>query len=391
MKEKDETDLFDFLGISTYEHSYTKLLEALFKERKDWAHDFFEEVWGYPPLGSVVRSKTQLSIPREGSKRGRDRLDLVLVFGEVDPYIWIIEAKIKSGESSDQLQRYESKGAQQHIANEFGLAALPPQEQWLYSYMTLEKEEPSQTQRFRPSDYRSILKVLSGGTAGLPEEILPAYECLRERLRDYYDIRDNVLSNEPCLDGKLLREYLSHARGLVDKTIRFHWLVKQIAEENGMLPEAGKTEQGVPFCKMRPNHWQGQSYIECRPDTSKCFDIHFELQLIQCKTIKLKLHYETNPYMRKQDMEKLPKDHLEGYRESKKKFVQALDSRKHDFRNAEWEYTSLRYSLQLARATEALELENDVSISSLRQWVRVRTQAVCSVIDHTGKETGLWR
>lgn len=383
-------DLFDFLGISVYEHSYTKLLQALFKEHENWAREFFEEVWGYLPAEGRVLIRTQISIPKEGNKNGRDRLDLALVFGDIDPHIWIIEAKIKSGESSDQLQRYEREDAQQYIANEFGLAVLPPQEKWLYSYLTLEKEEPSRTQRFIPIDYKPIHKVLSRDIPELAEEILPAYKCLCERLRDYYDARGEVLSDNHYFDNEPVKEYLSRTRGLIDKINRFHWLTRLIAEENRMLSEAGKTEQGDPFCKMQPNHWRGPNYNERESVVlSECFDIHFELQLIGWKTIKLKLHYESNPYVRKQDMEELPnsEEQIAGFRQSRGKFVQALDIHEHAFKDAGWEYTSLRYSWQLAKVAEDLDAE--VNVESLRRWVKERSKAVSLLIDDAGQKA-LW-
>jgi hypothetical protein len=180
-------DLFDILGISTYEHSYTELLATLFEERQEWARDFFREVFGHLPTEGTVRTKTQLSVPHEGGERTKDMLDLVLAFGDTAPDIWVVEAKIKSSESSDQLRRYQSQKAQQQIADELGLKK-PSQDNWQYSYLTLEGEEPTEPTEFCPITYARLLKILPSNP-DLAPDLFRAHDCLRNRFVDHYSVR----------------------------------------------------------------------------------------------------------------------------------------------------------------------------------------------------------
>jgi hypothetical protein len=78
---KGKKDLFDFLGIGTYEDSYTTLLANLFEKHPGWARSYFEKTLYSSASDGPVKAKTQLHVPRESCRRA-DRLDLVLFFGD---------------------------------------------------------------------------------------------------------------------------------------------------------------------------------------------------------------------------------------------------------------------------------------------------------------------
>ncbi len=321
-------DLFDILGIGTYEHSYTELLATLFEERQEWAQGFFREVFDHLPTEGTVRTKTQLSVPHEGGRRTRDRLDLVLAFGNAAPDIWVVEAKIKSSESSDQLQRYESQKAQQEIADKLGLKK-PSQDNWHYSYLTLEGEEPTKRTKFHPITYERLLKILPADP-DLAPELVPAHDCLRNRFIDYYKARDEVLKGDDApSDSTTLEDYLSCTWGLIDERNKFHWLMQRNAEDLGGLPLEFGIAQNIasakPGCRTVDPNWQGKKYGENGADLHDCFDVHLELQLTSGDSVSFVLHYETNPYMPRLSTDTaIGKKELEEYWELRRRFAQCL-------------------------------------------------------------------
>jgi hypothetical protein len=85
--------------------------------------------------------------------------------GEPATDIWLIEAKIKSGESSDQLQRYQQEAVRDRILNKLGFKKMDPvQVRWRYLYLTLEGEKPPNL----PSSSLSRMNLCAGKPSGNP-------------------------------------------------------------------------------------------------------------------------------------------------------------------------------------------------------------------------------
>jgi hypothetical protein len=264
---KSRKDLFDFLGIDTYEASYTTLLATLFEEHPEWAQAHFEETLCLSAPDGPVKAKTQLHVPRESGRKA-DRLDLVLIFGDPVTDIWLIEAKIKSGESSDQLQRYgKDENAQRRILQELSLEDREPgQVKWHCSYLTLEGEEPTGPTEFRPITYKPLPGILSKGP-DLVRELFPAHSCLCSRLDDYYKARGEILNGDTPSNDMALETYLSDTWGLIDKTNKFHWLMKKITKE--VAPSLEIELQTAPIvvqnrgfanpgCQIRNSRWHAE-------------------------------------------------------------------------------------------------------------------------------------
>lgn len=387
---KGKRDLFDILGISTYEHSYTELLATLFEERQEWARDFFREVFGHLPAEGTVRTKTQLSVPHEGGGRTKDRLDLVLAFGDTAPDIWVVEAKIKSSESSDQLRRYQSQKAQQQIADELGVEK-PSQDNWHYSYLTLEGEEPTERTEFCPITYERLLKILPSNP-NLAPELFRAHDCLRNRFVDYYKTRDEVLKGYAPSDSTVLENYLNDTWALIDEANRFHWLMGRIAKDLGGLQfEFGIAQNQAfakPMCRTRNLRWQGKKYGEDKVRLRECFDVHLELQLISGDSVSFVLHYETNPYKPGLSTDTtIDKEELEEYWESRRQFAHCLSRYEGELKANCWKLT--QYPLQLAKCSENFKLNN--TVGSFREWVREGAEAITEAAERAGKEVGLWK
>lgn len=376
-------DLFDVLGISTREDSYTSLLAALFEEKPQWAREFFMrsmETDSLPP--EPVRSYRWPVTTVSGKKVVPD---LVLAFGCPISHIWVIEAKIESQEGKDQLIRQESDEARRGLIAEL---ELPEHACWYYSYSTLEGVEsanPAAPQKFRAMSFEPLTNIFSEQTS-LPKEIRPAYTALRKRLQDYYGAR-----SEKPNPGSQLSEYLEDTGGLISRRARFYWLCRRISESLGLKCTFGvaqSTGNASPFCQMRETRepsWQGSRYLEASDATplKDCYDIHLEAQL-DSDRVRFLLHYESNPYIARLEKcmgQQGNKSQYEEYRERRRRFAEALNESKEELGKFGWKLTLSRNNVnQLARLEPAFALET-TTVGSFQERLRTSTSAMREAIE----------
>lgn len=153
---EDKRDLFDVLGISTREDSYTTLLAALFEEHQEWAKEYFERVLCSDAPDGPVEVKTRLHLGHEGGRKVNIP-DLVFAFGDPVTDIWVVEAKIKSRESSDQLRRYEGEAVRNRVLGAFCLDdASSGWVDWHYSYLSIRKRISRRPNRVSPDHLRTL-------------------------------------------------------------------------------------------------------------------------------------------------------------------------------------------------------------------------------------------
>ena len=394
-------DLFDALGIGTREDSYTTLLSVLFKreEGREYAKQFFQRVVESEAPAGPVRVESRLRLRQQGG-RGADIPDLIFAFGNHAVSILVVEAKIKSGESSDQLKRYESEEARRKILKALKLEDREPGKvRWHYLYMTLECEKPAKSVNFCPISWEPARDSLPTDQAFAPE-LFPAYSCLHERLSSYYRVRDSTLKCGELSDDTVLEDYLNETYGLVDRTNKFHWLTERIAETlPGLQPTFGKAQgKGFanPMVQIRGSSWQSKKYGEDRNRLRECFDIHLELQLEDQKDVKFVLHYETNPYIPGiNKISDIPEKQRKEYWELRKKFAETLNCRKQQLETADWKLTippswkhpPPKSSNQLAKFSN---FGLTRSVGEFREWLQRGSKVMVSVVDDAGRKNYLW-
>jgi hypothetical protein len=322
-------------------------------------------------------------------------LDLVLAFGDTAPDIWVVEAKIKSSESSEQLRRYQSQKAQQQIADELGLKK-PSQDNWHYSYLTLEGEEPTERTEFCPITYERLLRILPSNPHLAPE-LFCAHDCLRNRFVDYYKARDEVLQGDIPSDSIPLEGYLNETWSLIDERNKFHWLMERIAKDLGR-PQfkfgiAQNRAFAKPMCRTRNLHWQGKKYGEDKVSLRECFDTHLELQLTSGDSVSFVLHYETNPYMPGlNNKEEIPGEQRRDYWELRREFAVALGQYREELEDAGWKLTLPRgwgdpppsSSNQLAKRSN---FDSSGTVGEFREWVAKGSKTISPLISDAIEKT----
>ncbi|MDN5696480.1 MAG: hypothetical protein L0G70_00730 [Rubrobacter sp.] len=370
------TDLFDVLNVGTREDSYTSLLAALFAEKPKWAREFFSQSTGekdLPPKPVGVYRWPRAAVS------GKDVIpDLVLTFGDPVSVVWVVEAKIGSGEGKDQLINQESEEAQKSLTESL---ELPEGAEWRYSYLTLEGESPAESANFQPATFETLREVFTKKPS-LSEEMYPAYETLRKRLRDYYKAR----GSKP--DPKFtLEEHLEPGAGLASTRSRFYWTGERLAEDLKLRPEFGSTggRRDVPLCQMRGKGWRGPRYVRASETPLKdCRDIHLELQLHE-DAAPLFLHYETNPFIPR--LKSLPgnvtEKQYEEYHERRKEFAAALSHHREALEDAGWKLAPSSSVNQLAKLQP---LPLDTNVEEFRKTVRSSAKAMRSVVDEVLNE-----
>jgi hypothetical protein len=386
-------DLFDALGISTREDSYTTLLANVFNEPEGekWAQNYFEEALAQPAPAGPVNVTPRLYLRNEGMKTA-DIPDLVFTFGHPVTDIWLVEAKIKSGEGSDQLLRYETDAAQAKVLEALDLEKSAEAE-WHYSYLTLECDRPTKQTKFEAITYEPLCNILPAEPE-LGVELLPAYNCMRDRFLDYYGARSEVLNGSFPPDSVTVDEYLSNTWGLIDEKSRFHWLTRRITEEFGMQPaltEAQNPGSAAVVCEMRDPGWQ--SDLEYRVDKAllyKCFDVHLELQLpYGGDSVSFTLHYHTHPYIQGlRNREDIPLEEREIHQERREAFARALDYKSSELLHAGWKLTSpVKNVLQLAKRVPDFGLQ--CTVGEFRRWVKEASAAMRPAVNDAAQET-IW-
>lgn len=370
-------DLFDVLDIGTREDSYTSLLGALFEEKPKWARDYFSKALRRDRPDKPVRVRVRPGATLEGGQRIIP--DLVLAFGEPVTDVWLIEAKIRAKEGPDQLKNQESEEVRSVLLEKLETQDAEPG--WHHSYLTLEGEEPTGSTAFGAISFEPLNDIFPK-QAKLPDEILPAYHCLRKRLNDYYKARER----EPAEKNLSLREYLDKTGGLIDEEARFSWLSKWATKKLGMRRDIGTTSNPghtEPFCQLRDDGWQGTRYPEDGQPLRECFDVHLEMHLRE-RDVHLMLHYETNPYMSGlRNRKDVPEGQLEGYLERRKRFADALAADRERIQRAGWTLTT-RYVNQLARFERGFSLNG--TVGEFRGWTEESSEAMRRVVNRALKE-----
>jgi hypothetical protein len=318
--------------------------------------------------------------------------DLVFTFGHPVTDIWLVEAKIKSGESSDQLLRYEKEAAQAKVLAALGLGQQA-EVKWYYSYLTLEGDSPAKQTKFEPITYEPLDSILPA-EPDLSAELLPAYACMRKRFLDYYGARSEVLNGSFPPDSVTVDEYMSNNWSLIDEKSRFYWLTRRITEELGMQPaltEAQNPGSAAVVCEMRDSGWQSARAfgVDYAP-LYKCFDVHLELQLpYGGDSVSFTLHYHTNPYIQGlRNRKDIPLEEREIHQERREAFAQALGHNSSEFlKHAGWKLTSPVNVLQLAKCVPSFDLGG--TVGEYRRWVHKAAVEMRPAVNIAAKET-IW-
>jgi len=285
--------IFEILGISSREDSYTDLIAYAFEHNPEFRKNFLtllkeedDDNWKHlirPPVSITTDSGRKKDVP-----------DLIL-FNEKTNKGLLIENKIFSEEGLKQTERYASKEFRESLENHLEMKVEKYKVDLKYFFLTLDKEIKPCSTSFKTILYSDISKCIPTTLANSTLDIL--LKELKERIDEYYNW-------PPPQENDVVLNYLKKTNRLVNFNRTFRIVTDRLLnsdlnlqKEHGITANPGSGN--ILLCLWYKKTWSSQEYPE-ETDGSKCYNIHFEFQWdtsTRKENLTLYLHYETNPYM----------------------------------------------------------------------------------------------
>ncbi len=310
-----EEHIFDILGVGTRENSYTDLIDYAFTHNKDFRQKFLELLGEQDYSDWECKVRPNITI-KSGRGRKKDVPDLILI-NYKSKKICLIENKLFSGEGWEQTKRYASSEFRTALKKELQIKPKNIK----FFYLTLEGISPVSS-NFKTVSYLGILNFLKEISLGNSKLDILLKE-LQERLEEYYNW------NKPK-DNEIVIDYLKRTRRLVnwEKTFRIVsenvFNKKEFKKWFGITGNCGSGY--IPLCQWYKMSWIGKKYPD-EKDGTKCYNIHFEFHWDtrqDWENLTLYLHYETNPYMTRKQMESIESNFIKKYTKARDDFFKYI-------------------------------------------------------------------
>lgn len=291
--------IFDILGVSAREDSYTNLIACYFNDNEQFKNDLLSELKARK--ASDWEAKTRLPIKLKGSRKIIP--DLIL-FSKKQNQIIIIEVKVFANEGKDQTDLYSEIRRMEQLDKELKLE----NSEKLFYFLTL-NGNGAKSKHFENINFSLVEKLLPSIT--LPRtklEILIAE--LKFRLKEYYEF--------PAPGPReVALEYLKNTYRLVNQQRTFEKLIDFVLPRSGRFEYKTGTSnnQGdglTYYIYWYKEGWEGEK-IEKAKSGRNCFEYHFEFHwhTNNKKTpLAIYLHYHVHPYKTKGALKKLQKQEV---------------------------------------------------------------------------------
>ena len=291
--------IFEILGITSHEDSYTDLINYAFKNNQKFRENFLlllgeqeDSEWN-----TEVRHQVKIKL----NKRKKDVPDLIL-FNKKLNKILVIENKVHSGEGWEQTKRYADDKFKFKLKEYLNFKSEP---NFKFFFLALDEEIEPSAKSFTKITYKDISKFIPESLGSSKLDIL--LKELKERLDEYYNLQPPKESDE------VLNYLKNNQKRLINLYRTFQVLTRNLLnnqnkkELNGK-PFTGKTHSPLPsnkniyYCQWHKNSWKSKEFdkeinalkIE---DAKKSYFIHFEFHLEEVNgsyTLNLNIHYEIN-------------------------------------------------------------------------------------------------
>jgi hypothetical protein len=254
-------------------------------------------------------------------RRGKPTPDLVVVCkGQATDWV-IIENKLKADEGKDQTKRYADPQMKAALSKKLELdaSAGPPK----LVFLTLFSDQVPKSERFSRACYSSLLhgQPLSDQDGDLTHQLLS----------DWLELLEEFYASAHLDPGEVFVEKLSCMHALDSGYLAFRSLIRGLSLPAELTPdhffcksERGRKYYGTaltkPEWKTEPFDNSGRQWI--LPEDNR--RIHIEPQYnVLAQTLKVYVHYETNPYYRGSTLEqRVPPDQYETYITRRRAFAQ---------------------------------------------------------------------
>ena len=320
-------DIFDILGISGREDSYTDLIYSVFEISKLFKENllkkFFEGNGNIEKLNMKIRS---CYFTPEGSRK-KIIPDIILYN---DNKIVIIEVKIFSGEGENQLERYD-KGLNE-IKSQLGLSNDIKVDKF---YLTLDKYN-NLGGGFNSIVWKEFIDLIPNDD--FDNDIIKiCINCFKERVNEYASYSNNevhISDSDNFKDIYNWYHFVSYEKILTQifkEEIGNKQYIWDIWEgwENGENCYAASIQV---YCK---DSWKSKNEIKFKDidnddidkevidkdliSVKSNYDIHYEIKIIGKNKIEFRIDYHTNPYLTSNDIKVYELYHLY---DDRKKIIQ---------------------------------------------------------------------
>lgn len=375
-------NLLVVLGVQDKEDVLSNLLCYCFNTHREFRDLFIKIFLKKDPISfSDIRAYTRISAKQAG-------IPDIVIAGILQNkiYICIIENKLKSGEGNDQTVRYFSKECLDGVL-EFIQKADPKFNKELekeidYIFLTLFPDQHPQCKSFNSIYYTDINKKILlnicttyNPKTNLASLLLCSLHELLEKFARYSRISFDdkllqTLREEDSLDGTYL-----YFKKLLDK-ITFPFGLELEYTFRGSAQ--GRHYYGAVISKSawHPNEMQlgkNKKYIF----KNDCFSIHIEPQFDTLRGIlSLYLHYETNPYLTKDEMNiGLTNESKTKYLEMRQAFIDFLNGKLKN--SGEWEVAGGKNQVAKAR----LAVNENTTVNEFQETFTDLIKKVAPIID----------
>lgn len=374
-------DVFDILGISRKEDSYTNLVKYLFDNWNDFKQKFIEKF--------AENTKDEFELETRNTYNLINDIDIEI---EVEHHrkkivpdmilhskkeIIIIENKIFSGEGYRQTIEYSSKKYLEEVERKFNIKEA----KFNFYFMTLDGIK-AYSQNFKSIKWSELIADCCKDTSEIKKDprLKILVDDLVQRCKQYENIP------EPA-DNESICTYLNKRTKFITNEKLFETYMRKVLE--GIIhPENNKYNFNCEFSTSdnRNGHvslvylfkkdWRGID-IENAKQGDSCRFIHIEFNMPEnLKEINLCIHYGGYPYKREKEWNNLKNDEyfkniIEDYEVERKRFKDNIYSKL----NPNWK--KIGKCITLAETS----ISKQVELQEMKKWAEENVEFAYNLIE----------
>lgn len=287
LESPTSADVFEIFGITERENAYTSLLAYLLKASVVLTEHVLKLGFSEPPPA------LELAVHRQCALNPSSIVDILLEGKDASGQRWalFIETKVHSAEFGDQTERYYA-ACQERVGAAGRVGGL---------LLTLEGE-PALCKHVRPLKHCDLAVQVDARAADF------AVNSLLQQAAAAYVTRALVPAPK-AHDHTPLTQLLARHDGLVPRLAGANALANVLTAgiPGGWLASTVWIQgrgHANPGLLLRQDGWEGPSITGNRV-TRKNYNLHLELELTESPSWRLKLHFETQPYLPQRALVKL--------------------------------------------------------------------------------------
>jgi len=369
----EKHDVFNILGISNREDSYIDLVKYLFDNWSYFKIRFCNMIAGANVDDFILETRKTINVPG-GKNNIRKKIapDMIL-YSKKQNLITLIESKIYAEEGYRQTDDYSES---ESIINQS--LELPTASFQNHKYITLDGDTPSSTSFF-PLKWANVI-----------------FECCK----DYDNISD---SRTKLLVGDLYTrasEYSSLQQPKEDESYadymrnRKRWITPFRLNKKFMeaLCKDFLLDKKYSFESTYSHNMSGRQYLyiisknswqngDINDETKvnlNNYNIHIESNWLEgYDWIKTAVHFETNPYITQNKLNKKSAELQNNYRSLRQTFKECFNNK---IQNIDWKVQN--YDLSIAVCYQ----ETKISFADYKHWYEKQVGSIITIIDETINE-----